>query len=41
MSFSKKILLGLILGVAIGLFFGERIAFLGSWLPTDMSSSSR
>ncbi|HTG72534.1 MAG TPA: cation:dicarboxylase symporter family transporter [Terriglobia bacterium] len=29
MSFSKKILLGLIFGVAVGLFFGERIAFLG------------
>ena len=28
MSFSKKILLGLIVGVAAGLFFGERIAFL-------------
>jgi Na+/H+-dicarboxylate symporter/ABC-type amino acid transport substrate-binding protein len=28
MSFSKKILLGLVVGLAAGLFFGERIAFL-------------
>ena len=40
MSFSKKILLGLIFGVAVGLFFGERIAFLVS-LRRDMSSYCR
>jgi len=27
MSFSKKIILGLILGIAVGLFFGEMVAF--------------
>ena len=29
MSLSTRILLGLVLGVATGLFFGEHVAFLG------------